>query len=236
MKKIKSILAYYFKFILELSPTLYINVLKFKYKNRWFYNNILNETSDVMIEGFPRSANSFAVLAFKHSQDRKINFATHTHSHTHVLKVIKTNIPCLVLIRKPSDAIVSLKSLYIETALKGRKSDKDIPVSYLIRWYIRFYKALYPYRNQFVYAEFKEVTTDFATIIERINLKYNTNFTSFTHTPENEARIFELGGQHLSPNKKRNQIKEQVKNEYFDDSNIKLREEAEKIYYKFITI
>lgn len=231
---LKPVVNYYTKQALELWPKLYLVLLKFKYRNHWFYKRIISDKTKIMIEGYPRCANSFAVLAFKRAQDIEVPIATHTHSHIHVLNAINIGTPCLVLIRNPSDAIISLKSLYIEATYDGKKTDPQIPIKYLIKWYIRFYKNLIKHKDKIVIADFNDIITDYTTVIKKINDKYNSNFKLFIHTENNVEKIFSISGTHLSPSEIRNKIKEEVRNEYYSDKNESYRRQAEDIYKKFI--
>jgi len=49
-----------------------------KYNNQ-FKHMLVNANTDIVIEGTPRSANSFAFQAFKKAQDYDVNIAHHLH-------------------------------------------------------------------------------------------------------------------------------------------------------------
>ncbi|GIV30578.1 MAG: hypothetical protein KatS3mg034_1106 [Vicingaceae bacterium] len=228
--KFQVYLNYALKKQLENFPALYISLLRWKYRNHWFKKRIINENTDIVIEGFPRSANSFFVKAFALAQNHQVNIATHVHSHVHVLEAIKRQKPVVVLIRHPDEAIVSLKALFIESAGKGNNSYPQMPIHLMMDWYIRFYSGLLPYKSKFVLAKFDDVTSNIDIVIENINKKFNTAFHPFGHTKENEFKIIENARFHLAPSELRNKIKMQVKNEYFDKNNKKLRELALQTY------
>lgn len=119
----------------------------------------VREDSILLVEGYPRSANSFTVGAIK--QNNTGHIASHLHCIGHVKQAIDMNIPCLILIRPPAQAVPSF------LAWNNRLGAKQ-----LLKEYISFYTQLMPYRHLIVTAEFDEVTTDLDHIIYRLNKKF----------------------------------------------------------------
>jgi hypothetical protein len=222
------------KRLLEQSPSLFVKILKFRYRNNNFINRIVDDSTDIVIEGFPRSSNSFAVQAFRRSQQKDVKIATHTHSHAQIIEAVRLDKPTLVLIRKPADCIISLKALELEANHGDDALMKRMKISEFIRWYIIFYTSLQPYKNKFVLAQFEEITTDFGKVAEKINQKYHTSFNIFNHTKDAEKEIFNSAGFHLSPSDKRDIYKKQIEVEYYSDENKALRLKAENVYNLFI--
>jgi len=134
-----------------------------------------------VIEGYPRSANTFAVAAFQFAQGRRVKIARNLHAPASVIQAVRWRIPALVLIRKPEDAVLSL--LVREPSLSARQALAD---------YTRFYEKIRPYRFGFVLATFEEVTSDFNSVIHRINHKFRTSFVSFIHNRENIAEVMKI--------------------------------------------
>jgi|GEM_PF-4316135 len=140
---------------------------------------ICNENTDVVIEGYPRSANSFLVNFLTHIlklNSIKINIAHHTHSPENVLLGIKYNKPCLVLIREPIDAILSF-IIY---------SSKD--VEYCYNRYINFYTSLIEHKENILFVDFNELIISPNSIISRFNNRFNKNLP----TSENEKDDIKL--------------------------------------------
>ncbi|MGF1524214.1 MAG: hypothetical protein ACFBSF_17990 [Leptolyngbyaceae cyanobacterium] len=140
----------------------------------------VNPTTELVIEGFPRSANTFAVLAFEHSQSRKVSIAHHMHVPAQIIRAAYWKIPTLVLVRKPQDAIAS----YVM-----RKSQLSLDDA--LKCYIRFYTVALQYTESYVTASFEEATGNFAAIVERINQKFGTSFVALTPKDEDLEKIFE---------------------------------------------
>jgi hypothetical protein len=137
--------------------------------------------TDVVIEGFPRSANTFAVIAFELAQPESMRVAHHLHVPAQVIAAAKWGIPAMVLVRDPEDAILSLVQLRPHITLKQGLKD-----------YVRFHRRILPFREHFVVASFEEVSTDFGALIRRLNAHFGTSFQEFHHTDENVARCFAL--------------------------------------------
>lgn len=190
--------------------------------------------TELVIEGFLRSANSFATRAFLISQPRKVLVANRSHVPATVIRSVQWNIPTLVLIREPMETILSylMKKPYI-TAEDG------------FREYIAYYSSILPYRDHFVIATFEEVTTDYGRVIERVNRRFDTNFTLFSHTEENVQKVFEiiervdrnLAGGDLSkfsvPSAEKEKIKQNLRKIVEADEMRSLVETARSVYRNF---
>lgn len=135
--------------------------------------------TQLVIEGFPRSANTFSVWAFRHAQCEDVRLAHHLHYPAQVVRAAQWQIPLLVLIRKPEDAVVSL---LMRTPL--------LMPDQALRHYISFYRCAAKYREAFVLGHFEEVVEDYGVVIERLNDKFGTRFSVFEHTEENVENVY----------------------------------------------
>src|SRR5215210_9212094 len=78
------------------------------YRLRPHYRRLLvARTTQFVIEGFPRSGNTFAVVAFEQAQRETFRIAHHLHAPAQVMLAARWRIPALVLVRKPTDAVLS---------------------------------------------------------------------------------------------------------------------------------
>ncbi|MBW2123995.1 MAG: hypothetical protein JRH07_19420 [Deltaproteobacteria bacterium] len=141
----------------------------------------MRKDTEIVIEGYPRSANTFAVAAFLLAQGRPARIAHHLHVPAQVIQAVRWGIPTVVLIRRPEDAVLSRlvrrPNLSAETALRD---------------YIAFYRTIAPYREGFVVAPFDEVINNFGQVVARVNGRFGTAFVPFEHTEENIRRVFTL--------------------------------------------
>ncbi|HYG71565.1 MAG TPA: hypothetical protein VEC15_04670 [Actinomycetota bacterium] len=141
---------------------------------------VLGPGTEVVIEGHPRSANSFSVVAFEVAQGRRTAIAHHTHAPGHVLAAVRSGVPAIVLIRDPADAV--LEFLLIRPRLDPEQA---------VRAWTSFYTTVRPALGRAVLAPFPVVTTDFGRVIRVVNERNGTTFVPFEHTPENQQRCFE---------------------------------------------
>lgn len=174
-------IRYNLRHTLGRSPALYLPLARLRHGDKSFSRAVRPQT-EIVIEGFPRSANTFAVAAFRRAQPKHVEIAHHLHLAVQVLYAIKHNIPALVLIREPEPAMLSYMLLPSYPSSSPRHALSE---------YVRFYETLEPYRDRFVLADFHEVVQDFGSVIQRINRRYGTDFQIFKHTSENIDACFE---------------------------------------------
>ncbi|HEX9064474.1 MAG TPA: hypothetical protein VF843_05165, partial [Streptosporangiaceae bacterium] len=192
-------------------------------------------TTEIVIEGFPRSGNTFAVVAFRQAQGREIKMAHHLHAAAQIKRAARLDVPAVVLIRDPSEAIPSLMV-----------RDPHASARWALRSYIRFYSAVVPYLEKTVVAPFATVTSDLASIIRVVNKRYGTAFNEFVPSEDamNSVRhALEWMAQRDSlmtgwdyrlglalPSEQRRRAKEARRTEYLAERNKPLRLAAESLY------
>jgi hypothetical protein len=142
---------------------------------------VISSETDLVIDGYTRSATTFAVYAFQLAQPRAVRLAHHLHAPAQLIAAAKRHVPVLALIRDPEGAILSQLA---------REPDWDIRDALVA--YTRFYRCLLPYRANFVVGEFDEVTNDFGALVRRLNKHFGTSFKEFVHSEENLRECFEL--------------------------------------------
>ena len=157
-------------------PILFFRILSFKKK---YKNLLVNEDTDIVIEGYPRSANTFAVAAFQISQRTPLKVARHTHAVAQLKRAATLNKPTLVIIREPKQAILS----YVIR-------EESVTLDLAINRYLAYYKAVSQLHNAFIIAEFKDITSNYGNVISRINKRFDTQFSLFEHTKENIEKTF----------------------------------------------
>lgn len=144
-------------------------------------DRLISDQTEIVIEGFPRSGNTFAVAAFMLSQNRPVNIAHHSHKIAQVAIAVKAEIPALVIIRHPADAVVSLVLRY-----------PFLSLSQSLNSYIRYYNGIYPYRDGYILSRFENIINDFGTEIIKLNRKFGTAFLPFSVNDENITNTFLL--------------------------------------------
>ena len=85
-------------------PFLFYNF----YRLRPSYRHLLvDRRTQIVIEGFPRSGNTFAVVAFQQAQRESVRVAHHLHMPAQVTRATQWRIRILLQARKPTDAALS---------------------------------------------------------------------------------------------------------------------------------
>ena len=135
----------------------------------------------LVIEGFPRSGNTFGVAAFWIANGRQTHVGRHLHGAPHLLRAKRLGVPAVALVRAPEDAV---RSYLIRRA--GLHAEDGLVE------YLDFYRTAWRARDAFVVGLFDEVTTDFGTTIERVNRRFGTTFRRYDATADNEAAAFAL--------------------------------------------
>jgi hypothetical protein len=139
----------------------------------------VRDETEVVIEGFPRSGNTFAVAAFHYAQrPRDVRIAHHAHVPAQLLSAARLGLPAVVLVRDPEECVLSL--VVREPALR---------VAGALRGWVRFHEPLVDVRDQLVVATFAEATGDVGGIVRRVNERFGTRFHAFEATPENVAAV-----------------------------------------------
>jgi hypothetical protein len=189
----------------------------------------VGKDTEIVIEGFPRSANSFAVAAFKLAQPQPVRIAHHLHFPGQVTAAVKMGIPTLVLIREPEEAVLThlarmLELNYTYNVVKQASREYSR--------FSRFYSSILPHRQHFVSAKFESVTSKFDEVIRRVNERFRTNFVEFSHTESNVERCFEVNGGYR-PSEERNRIKDKLRGQLQEEELAEARVKARSIYEMF---
>ena len=204
------------KTVIGASPALFFPLFR---PRSAFDDLLVTRTTAICIEGFPRSANSFSVQAFRYAQSRPVDVAHHTHVPANAMRACEWGIPTVILIRSPYDAIVSRISLGKEVQVAEHDSDDPSQHVRFAAWlhaWTSFYQALAPYREhgELLVAPFSAVIQDMGIITERVNDHFGTDFVPFDHTDEAVAAVREKQGYHAGPNDRRDQYKEETRADF----------------------
>jgi hypothetical protein len=137
--------------------------------------NMVAATTQLVIEGFPRSANTYALAAFRCANGPDVEVADHLHAGRSVRAAVDRGLPCIVLARDPVDACTSMiqrQPVRARTALAA---------------YLRFYAQVTPVLDNVVVSDFATTTGDFGAVISEVNRRFGTSYRPYEHTEANEA-------------------------------------------------
>jgi len=218
------------------SPYLYVPYTRWKLEWKKIDGAAVpGPDTELLIEAYPRSGNSFAYQAFKSAQTMPVRVAHHTHAPACVLYASSRSIPSLVIIRQPRDAVLSNVVFH-----------PDMTIRMVLEDYVDFYTTIRPVRDSIVLAKFESVTGDFGQVIDTVNRKFSTSFSRFEHDFDGEHRIFgvleerniatrgSMDHTRLSrPSEVRSRLKEENAKLYETPVNRRYREAAEAVYEEF---
>ncbi len=146
----------------------------------------VRDTTELVLEGIPRSGNSFAEAAFRIAQGdsdgNRLQLAHHLHAPAQLRAARRLGLPAVLLIREP---------IGVCTSLVMKLPEVFLPEDALSE-YCWFYRDLEPIAADFVIADFDTVRSDFGAVIAAINRRYGTTYEEFVHTPASEAAAFDL--------------------------------------------
>jgi hypothetical protein len=137
--------------------------------------------TQLVIDGFTRSAVTFALVAFQVAQNGHVRVAHHLHSPAQLIQAARRGIPGLVPIRPPQD-----------TVLSAMVSEPAVSVGQWLRTYTGFYRRVLGSADGLVFARFESVTTDLGSVIGEVNRRFGTSFAEFSHDGADVARAFAL--------------------------------------------
>ncbi|MDT4910280.1 MAG: hypothetical protein QOI69_3521 [Pseudonocardiales bacterium] len=169
-------------------PSVYLPFARRKYPGP--SPEVLSAQTELVIDGYTRSASTFAVYALQLAQERPTRLAHHLHAPAQLIAAAHGGVPALLLIREPRGAILS--QLVREPGVAIR----DALVAY-----VRFHECLLAYQDRFVVGEFETVTHDFGSVIGRLNDRFGLTLAEFVHTAQSMSECFALIAQRgsLSP-------------------------------------
>ncbi len=193
--------------------------------------------TDVVIEGYPRSANSFAVAAFRQAQPGPVRIAHHVHAPANAIAGVRLGLPTLVLVREPAEAVIDW--VLAKPALTTAQA---------LRGWVRFYRPLLSHRGWFVVATSAEVLSDFARVTRRLNGRFGTSFAEFEGTAEAMERARRGAGEYFgdrtgpglplvgrtpTPSRMEPEVREKRRREYASARLAGLRRSAERLHRTF---
>jgi hypothetical protein len=138
----------------------------------------VSKRTQLVMDGYPRSGNSYARATFQYANGYELPISTHAHSHRMPELGAKRGIPTIVLIRDPRDCIAS-----------GRHFEPTVAVATQIAAYRRYYEPVFGFLDKVMIVSFAQVTSDMGAVIERCNARFGTSFVSYVSTPESEEAV-----------------------------------------------
>jgi hypothetical protein len=149
---------------------------------RWRGHGVpVGRRTDLVIEGFPRSGNTFTVAAVSSAQPGPLRIAHHVHAPGNVFAAVHSGLPTIVLIAPPRAAVGEFAT-----------GKPDLTVGQVLRGWIRFYAPLVPVLDRLVVATADQVAADLTDVIRRVNARFGTALHDVAGTDEAVRRVREV--------------------------------------------
>jgi dolichyl-phosphate beta-glucosyltransferase len=148
----------------------------------------IDQRTDLVIEGFPRSGNTFAATAVQQATRNGIRVVSHVHHPSQVKLAVRRRVPTVLLIRRPLPALAS----YLTAGPHARPGR-------VLEEYIGYHRELLPYLDDVEVVDFDEATTDLQPVFQRLNTRFGLGIPEFEHDERSVSRIFAtIGERHLA--------------------------------------
>lgn len=139
----------------------------------------ITDDTEAVIEGFPRSGNTFAYFALQDANGGPMPVSSHVHVPAQVRRAVALGKPTLFVVREPIACLASLLTAAPHVRI-GPAYDE----------YIHHHRLVLPLADDLVVGTFDQITSDFGVVTDRLNQRFGTAFPRFDHTPENVDRVF----------------------------------------------
>jgi hypothetical protein len=219
---------------LESMPAIYLGLLRINRTGTRWQKLIVSKDTDIVVEGYPRSANSFARAAFLRMQPNweSIRIATHTHSPAQIVLAAKLGVPTMVLLRDPMGAMRGFLAYGLQQGTLKQITQQD--VERVADRYIWFYESIAPVRDKIFIARFDEVIKDYAAVSARFIAKYGKTWRAYDPVELPQEKIFEKKS-HIGPSADRDRIKAEVEQKLEEWLDPERKRRAQAIYDKLGT-
>lgn len=158
--------------------------------------------TELVIDGFQGSGNSFATELFRSAQLKRVELAHHLHSPAQIIKACQLGLAIIVTVREPVGTITSLISRW-----------PYVSTSQGLRSYIHFYEKLEPYAASFVVSPFEDTTTSLDRIVKQLNLRFGTDFSVPQYDDKDMQQKYDPVARIPIPKTDRNALKKRIAQE-----------------------
>lgn len=145
---------------------------------------LVTRRTQLVIDGFPSSGNSFAIAALKAACAAEAvdlpRVAHHLHNPGQVRAAVRLGLPTLLLVRDPRATTVSALTRW-----------PSLTAGQVLRNYLRYHERLRGCWGEVVVADFDAVTSDFGAVMRRVNDRFGSLFPEFQHTSDNASAVYD---------------------------------------------
>jgi hypothetical protein len=125
-----------------------------------FRSDIRSSGYDLVVDGFPRSGNTYCWLMLEKTQEARIKVKALTHLPPVLILSIRQHRPTCLCLRSPVEASASW-------VLSTGRSIKSV-----LRYYIDFHTVLLAYRSDLLILPFRTITGDFSEVLRLLKARF----------------------------------------------------------------
>jgi hypothetical protein len=150
------------------------------WQRRFPDRHVVDGDTDLVVEGYPSAANTFAREALEQSNPG-IRIASHLHTVAHVRRALHLGVPVVILLRPPVESVVSVLA---------RFPDQQSNVASELRDYVRFYRGVLALADRVALTCFEDTTTRLGAVTRVVNHQLGTSFVAFDdNDPEGQQAV-----------------------------------------------
>lgn len=165
------------KELIKSNPFLYELWFKLYRKNYGNKINYFDQNTKLLLDGYPRSGNTFAADLIKNVFE-KDTFASHFHAIAPIKIALSNDIPVVILLRAPEEAITS--NYLVKFAFRHKEVPDKIDKKLLneLMWnYIHYYEFVQKKRDKIKIIKFQTLINQPEKFIDIVNrLVYNGEY------------------------------------------------------------
>ncbi len=135
-----------------------------------FGSRITSET-DLVIEGFPRSGNTYCAESFRLISDEHFGVASHVHHVAQVKEAVRREVPTIIVVREP----VACLSSYL-------LSGSHATVRGVLKEYTAYHESLSRIISSCMVVDFSDITSDIDSVIDRANRLFRFDLPHLSKT------------------------------------------------------
>jgi hypothetical protein len=206
----------------------YLRLITWRHRHR--PDRIIRPDTELVIEGFGRSASSYAVAALELAQDGELRSAHHTHAGAQVVRAARLGLPTLVIVKKPD-----------EVAVSHMLRHPGLDAATVYNAWIRFHRTVQGVADDILAITVDELDRDYTGVIVRLNERFGTSFVPPPPTEEFDKRVHdEMWDRHLKqgrpdlhfgrPTPERQRAKDALRHRLEDPHLAARRREANRLY------
>ncbi len=121
----------------------------------------ITSSTNLVVEGFPRSANTFCAEVFRYLASEQLKIVSHVHHVAQVKQAVRLGIPTIVMVREPAGCLSSYLVAAPHASVRG-----------VLREYVAYHNGLRRVLRSCLVVDFEELTSDPDSVVERANAKF----------------------------------------------------------------